>query len=253
MTTVQRATQDFWERIIAHEPLPAEWAGRLSIDEGYAVQLEIAELHARAGNARTGWKVAATNPAVQQQLGVSEPAFGSLRNATTHGDGYDLPAGKFVVPHVESEICFKAGEGIATVETEEDVLAALECCFPSFELIEKRVPVLDMGVAIADNVEHTSIVLGAPHPVQGLTFESIACRLTFNGEEVATGTGANVLGNPLRSVLWLKQALARYGRRIEPGDLIMTGSLVRQFPLKAGDKVTAEFSTIGKVSITVSD
>jgi len=36
-----------------------------------------------------------------------------------------------------------------------------------------------------------------------------------------------------------------------PGQLVMTGSVIRQFPLKPGDVVKAEFSTIGSLAIEV--
>jgi 2-keto-4-pentenoate hydratase len=55
------------------------------------------------------------------------------------------------------------------------------------------------------------------------------------------------LGDPLNSVAWLAQKLAEFDRSLRGGDLVMTGSFTRQFPLAPGDQVRAEFSGIGAV------
>jgi 2-keto-4-pentenoate hydratase len=39
---------------------------------------------------------------------------------------------------------------------------------------------------------------------------------------------------------------------LRPGDIIMTGSFVRQFPLQAGDVAVAEFSGIGRVEVRIA-
>jgi 2-keto-4-pentenoate hydratase len=72
-------------------------------------------------------------------------------------------------------------------------------------------------------------------------------RVQLNGKEVATGWGSAVLGNPMNSISWLAAKLGQYARRLRPGDIIMTGSFVRQFPLGPGDVAVAEFSDIGGV------
>jgi 2-keto-4-pentenoate hydratase len=60
-----------------------------------------------------------------------------------------------------------------------------------------------------------------------------------------------VLGDPLNSVVWLVGKLGQFGRTIRAGDIIMTGSFVRQFPLAAGDAVHVAFAGIGNVEVRV--
>ena len=69
---------------------------------------------------------------------------------------------------------------------------------------------------------------------------------------MASGLGSAVLGNPLNSVQWLAEKLGQYGRRLRPGDIVMTGSFVRQFPLQPGDIAVAEFSGIGRVEVGIA-
>ena len=61
-----------------------------------------------------------------------------------------------------------------------------------------------------------------------------------------------MLGDPLNSVVWLARKLGQFGRAIRAGDVIMTGSFVRQFPLAAGDSVRVAFSGIGNVEVRVA-
>lgn len=73
----------------------------------------------------------------------------------------------------------------------------------------------------------------------------------MNDEIVAEGTGAAVLDNPLNSVVWLAGKLQQFGREIRAGDIIMTGSFVRQFPLVAGDRVRVDYIGVGAVEVSV--
>ena len=80
----------------------------------------------------------------------------------------------------------------------------------------------------------------------------VGARVWLNGEEVATGLGSAVLGNPLNSIQWLAGKIGEFGRSLRPGDIVMTGSFVRQFPLRAGDVALAEFSGIGRVEVRMA-
>ena len=51
---------------------------------------------------------------------------------------------------------------------------------------------------------------------------------------------------------WLAEKLGEYGRSLRPGDIVMTGSFVRQFPLHPGDAAVAEFSGIGRVEVSIA-
>jgi 2-keto-4-pentenoate hydratase len=82
--------------------------------------------------------------------------------------------------------------------------------------------------------------------------DQVVARITLNNKEIAVGTGDAVLGNPLNSVVWLAHKLTEFGRSIRPGDVVMTGSFVRQFPLAPGDEAEADFSGIGRVTVYVA-
>ncbi|WP_338811371.1 fumarylacetoacetate hydrolase family protein (plasmid) [Agrobacterium leguminum] len=247
MADISEAISAFWNQR-QKGGVPDGYAENLDPDDGFRIQIAVQELHDRDGDGRIGWKVAATNPAVQQQLGIDEPAFGSLRRSRCYDNGHELSLAGLVKPYAECEICFEINDNIIDAVTIEDVRRSLTKCFPAFELIEKRVPMSDFAGAMADNAEHTAIVLGKGIEIPfDLDFSTLECRLTVNDEVIGMASGTAVLGNPLNSILWLKERLKRYGAVISPGSLIMTGSFLRQHPISEGDRFLAEFSGIGSV------
>jgi 2-keto-4-pentenoate hydratase len=106
---------------------------------------------------------------------------------------------------------------------------------------------------LADNAQQRSVILGAPVALAPeLRLDQVEARVELNGSVVATGLGAAVLEHPLNSVAWLARKLGEYGRSLRAGELVMTGSLVRQFPLAPGDRAWASFSGIGTVEVRIA-
>jgi 2-keto-4-pentenoate hydratase len=94
-------------------------------------------------------------------------------------------------------------------------------------------------------------VLGNPVPLGALALDAVAATVQINGETVATGRGDAVLGNPLNSVIWLARKLQEFGRAIQPGEIIMSGSFTRQFPIAPGDRVQVDFGGVGEVQVSM--
>jgi 2-keto-4-pentenoate hydratase len=66
----------------------------------------------------------------------------------------------------------------------------------------------------------------------------------------ATPLGREAIDNQLRTVAWLANALHRYGRRLQAGQRIMTGSFTKPLPVSPGDSFETEFSGIGAVRVS---
>jgi 2-keto-4-pentenoate hydratase len=111
-----------------------------------------------------------------------------------------------------------------------------------------------MALVVADNGQQRSVVIGAPVRLPpDVDLAQVTARVALNGQDVATGLGSAVLDNPLNSIQWLAQKLGEYGRSLRAGDIVMTGSFVRQFPLHPGDAASAEFSGIGRVEVGIAE
>ena len=246
------AIDDFWVARLRGEFFPQAYFDRLTLDDAYRIQLALIDRRVAGGERQIGWKVGLTAKVIQEQFGFHEPVFACILE--TQPTGHVFGATELIHPGFETELCVRLGRGLEGNVTLEQVRAAVDVIYPSFEIIETRGDLVkQMALALADNGQQRSVVLGAPvHPAPTMALDQVAALIQLNGQEVATGLGSAVLGNPLNSIKWLAGKLGQYGRRLRPGDIIMTGSFVRQFPLGPGDVAIAEFSGIGRVEVSVA-
>jgi 2-keto-4-pentenoate hydratase len=158
-------------------------------------------------------------------------------------------SGELIKPGFEPELCLRVTRPLAGDVTAAEVRGAIDVVYPSLEIIETRGDFsAQIEVAIADNAQQKTVILGSPTPLDALELENVAATIQINRHTAATGRGDAVLGNPLNSVVWLARKLPMFGRGIRAGDLIMSGSFTRQFPIEAGDVVHVNFAGIGEVS-----
>jgi 2-keto-4-pentenoate hydratase len=244
------AVEEFWQARQRGEYFPKAWFDRLELDDAYRIQLALIERRMALGEKHIGWKVGLTAKPIQEQFGFHEPVFGCILESVPSGTA--LRAGELIKPGFESELCLRMGADLAGAVTMDQARAAVAGVHPALEIIETRGDLsAQVAVAMADNAQQKTVVLGAAVPLGDKALEQVACAVRMNGAVVAEGTGAAVLGNPLNSVVWLAGKLAQFGRGIRAGDIIMSGSFVRQFPLAAGDAVRVDYTGIGAVETAV--
>jgi 2-keto-4-pentenoate hydratase len=242
------AVDDFWAARMRGEFFPRAYFDRLTVDDAYRIQLALIDRRVAAGERQIGWKLGFTAKAMREQFKYHEPLFACVLE--TQPTGHMFGATELIHPGFETELCVRLGQDLEGQVSLDQARAAVDVIYPSFEIIETRGPVSQMAMVTADNGQQRSVIIGAPVRLPpNLDLAQASVRVQLNGEEVATGFGAAVLGNPLNSIQWLAEKLREYGRSLRAGDLVMTGSFVRQFPLHPGDVALAEFSGIGCVEV----
>ena len=245
------AIDDFWAARLRGEYFPRAYYDRLAMDDAYRIQLALIDRRVAAGERHIGWKVGLTAKAIQEQFSYHQPLFACILE--TQPSGHVFGAAELIHPGIETELCVRLGRGLEGEVSLEEVRAAVDVIHPSFEIIETRGdPVNQMALVVADNGQQRSVVIGEPVPLApDVDLAKVSARVQLNGAEVATGLGSAVLGNPLHSIQWLAGKIVEFGRSLRPGDIVMTGSFVRQFPLHPGDAAVAEFSGIGRVAVGI--
>ena len=244
------AIDSFWAARARGEWFPVAWQDKLTNDQAYEVLFGIMARRLAAGERQIGWKVGLTSKAIQQQFNVHEPVFGCILESRLSGHVF-APA-DLTGPGFENELCLRLGKDLSGTITREEARAAIDAVYPSLEIIETRGDLTEqLALALADNAQQKTVVLGPPVPLPAHP-ETVAARVIINGETAATGTGDAVLGHPLNSVVWLAAKLAEFGRSLKAGEIIMSGSFTRQFPIRPGDRIRCEFSGIGAVETSMT-
>jgi 2-keto-4-pentenoate hydratase len=239
----------FWQARQQGVYFPPAYFGKLSIDEAYAIQLGLIERRCAAGERQLGWKVGLTARAIQQQFGFHEPVFGCVLDSRP--SGHVFASGDLMAPGFENELCMRLREDLSGTVTLEKARAAIDVVYPSLEIIETRGPFTEqIALALADNAQQKTVILGTPAALP-TDLTAIEARVSINGELVATGMGDAVLGDPLNSIVWLAGKLGAYGRALKAGEIVMTGSFTRQFPITAGDSIETVFSGLGTVGTSM--
>lgn len=249
---VQQAVQVVREAAQRGEYYPQALRGLFGPDDGYRIQLGVLDAHLAAGERQAGWKVGLTAKAIQEQQNYHEPVFGHLLERGALPTGSAVRCDELVKPGAEPELCVRLGQPLQGPGVTADAArAAIAAVAPALEVIEVRgVFTDDPSLALADNVGQKGFVTG-PWREGGGPWDLAGARLTLsiNGEETDSADGTAVLGDPAASLAFLANRLADFGRRVEAGQVIMTGSFTRMYPLAPGDEVVAHFEPFGPVSV----
>ncbi len=246
----QAAIGEFWEARARGEFFPKAWFDRLTLDEAYRIQLGVIARRVAAGERQIGWKVGLTAEPIQQQFGFHEPVFGCILDSRPSGHVFGRD--ELIRPGFEPELCLRVGTTLRGEVDVPTVRRAIDAVYPALEIIETRGDfTAQIAVAMADNAQQKTVILSEPVALGGLALDGVVATVRINEAIVATGRGEAVLGNPLNSVMWLARKLGEFGRSIQVGELIMSGSFTRQFPIEQGDNIHVDFAGIGAVQVSM--
>jgi len=224
--------------------------GEREIATAYVVQQANVTAALAGGDRITGRKIGLTSLAVQRQLGVNEPDYGTLLASMELLSDDEVPA-RLIQPKAEAEVAFVLGRDLrADLLSFPDLLAAIDCALPAIEIVDSRIERWDIGIVdtIADNASAARYVLGTdPVSLRGLDLRLAGMVLEKNGEPLSFGAGAACLGNPLRAALWLARKMVRSGTPLVVGDVILSGALGPMLNAVGGDVFEARISGIGTV------
>jgi 2-oxopent-4-enoate/cis-2-oxohex-4-enoate hydratase len=223
----------------------------MQIADSYHISRAMLQLRLEGGQeVVVGKKIGVTSAAVQEMLGVFQPDFGFLTDRMAYANGAAIPMqGNLIQPRAEGEIAFRLkadlrGPGI----TEADVLAATDCIMPCFEIVDSRIDNWQIKIqdTIADNASCGVYVLGDSEiDPRGIDLAELVIKVFKNGDQISSGKGSAVQGNPLSAVAWLANTLGEFDIPLLAGEVILSGSLVPLEPVAAGDKIHLELTGKG--------
>jgi 2-oxo-3-hexenedioate decarboxylase len=132
------------------------------------------------------------------------------------------------------------------------VLAATDFVLPGIEVIDSRYRdfKFDLKSVIADNTSAARFVIGGnPVSVGDVDLRTVGIVLEKNGEPVAFGAGAAVLGHPAAAIAMMANHLGARGEEIPAGTLILSGGVTEAVAVAPGDNVTLKIQGMGSTSL----
>lgn len=240
-------------------PIPpiSESDGITDVNSAYAIQQEWTNMRLGRGEQIVGRKIGLTSKAIQQQLGVGEPDYGTLWQSSFYpaeNGQVTIAAGDFLQPRIEGEIAFLIGKPLREPGiTPEQILEAAEACAMGIEIVASRIADwrIKLVDTIADNASYGGFTLGPwDRELRQADLGALMMAIHQNGKLAAEGLGSAALGHPAVSTAWLANKLLEFGVSLEPGDIVISGGITKMLPVRAGDEFL--FSLTGQPSVKVT-
>jgi len=256
---IQQAADQLWQASqsgIACAPIRT-FIGDMDISAAYQVQEINTKRMIDAGRRIVGRKTGLTAKAVQSQLGVDQPDYGILFDNMDISHGEEISIARVMQPKVEAEIAFVLGEDLDCENlTSADIMSAVDYAVAAIEIVGSRVANWDIRIhdTIADNASSGVFVLGdQPRKLDQFDLRLCGMVMERRGDPISVGAGVACLGSPVAAALWLAQVMARAGRPLQKGDIVLTGALGPMAGVAPGDAVTARINGLGSVTALFSE
>jgi 2-keto-4-pentenoate hydratase len=217
------------------------------VDEAEALGIQH-EVLRRRGGIIGGWKCATPpgKPVSQAMLDARGIVQGPAR--------WEVPPGGRI--GIETEVAFRLARDLpprSTPYSRAEVTDAVAACFPAIELVESRYADM-MAVtpleAMADNIAHAGLVLGAEVPDwRARDLDDLLVRQVAGGTLQVERRGANPAGDPLRSLTRLANHLHGFGLHLQAGQVVTTGSWSGLIFVAGGQRVSGGFEGLGEVVV----
>jgi 2-keto-4-pentenoate hydratase len=206
------------------------------VRRGMEAQLAAWRAALDGGARRVGWKVGLNAPAILEALDLDRPVVGYLTSATAVDPGDTHSVADAGRPGVEPELAIHVGEG----QSVAGYGAALE-------VVDIVQPFEDLAQILADDIFHAAVALGPRAEPSSLA--GIAARAFHNGD-VAHEVGLADAVDPPAVVSLVAGRLEEAGVALEPGDVIIAGSLTSPaLWVEPGDEVQLDLGPLGSVSL----
>jgi 2-keto-4-pentenoate hydratase len=230
----------------------------LTLDGAYRIQ-RLALDQTLGGRAPSGFKAALTNLESQSYYGATAPAAAVLLPGgalKAQEEGYRIRQRDYRHGIVEVEVGYRFAQRISHPLPDVRALQAnLAEILPAVELPDlahagdqdEQYRALDI---IATNAGAKHFIAGSGRAPSLTDPNTVNFTLYRDGENIAQGSGRDVLDDQWQALLWLVNRTIASGWTIEPGQVLITGAMGKPVPLQKGIYV-ADYGRFGRIEWTV--
>jgi 2-keto-4-pentenoate hydratase len=202
----------------------------LGLSDAYELQDAVATLRVSAGDRLIGYKVGCTGAGTVQQFGMEGPIRGCLFESELRQRGCTVIGNEFANLAIEGEMAVRIGA--------EGTIAAV---FPVIELhhfvfrgTRKTLPEL-----VANNGLNGGVILPGGDWLLSRDYIEPPGELSvwINDRLIASGELWPMRGDVHASLGWLREHLAKKDRMLLPEQIVLAGTPLGLYPVRAGDRI----------------
>lgn len=220
--------------------------------DAYEVQDKLHEIIEKStGDKVVGHKIGCTTPVMQKFLSIDNPCAGAVFKSTVHKGNGVFTFDNLLHPGVECELAVYLKKDLPDTNESYDadsVIDAIESVMPAIEVVDDRwnnYKLIDTPTLIADDFFGAGCVLGPPFK-DICDLDKTRGSMWINGNIIGSGTGGDIMGDPLSALAWLANSMITRGKQLNSGEFVLLGSLVQTEWVNKGDIVDIELEGQGK-------
>jgi 2-oxo-3-hexenedioate decarboxylase len=210
---------------------PTKRIDGFTLADGYAVGAAIAARRTQSGRRHiVGQKIGLTYRASWDRIGIDHPVRAPIYDDGLREGLDEFDVAGLVAPKIEVEVVLSFDRPVPAGAGRQQIASAVGWAALGYEIVDCHYPgwALTPPDMVADFGCHAALVIGTRRRTtveEVLALSDLTITLRCDGEDVATGSGADVLGGPVdavHAVLASPEAMP-----IRAGDVITTGALTR--------------------------
>lgn len=198
------------------------------IARGMEKQLAARRARIAAGEKPIGWKVGLGAPPAMERLKIKGPLVGFMMEKSIVANAATVSLAGWTKPVAEPEVAVHMGGDLPGGADRAAAIAAVAGIGPAIELADLNPPPDDVEVALAGNIFHRHVILGASDTARaGAKLDGISGHVFRRGALVAKQDNVEqLIGEMIGIVTHVAGTLAAYGENLRAGDVIITGSII---------------------------
>lgn len=230
-----------------------------SVPEAYRVQDSLIRRFRARGREHGGWRISLTTEAAQDRLGVTYPVVGPEWKKDLLVSPATLPAAARHAPVAGPEIAFRVREDMGPDDgpwTRESAGERLGGAMLAVGVTDDRgasaLEHATAGLLIADLACSAGCALGEETgDWRELDLGNLEIGTSLDGRPLAAVSTASLLAHPVEVVAWVAKHLNVRRRRLEAGDVVLTGCLGEPVALGQGDEFRAACEPLGEAVLRI--
>jgi 2-keto-4-pentenoate hydratase len=222
--------------LFAGYPIP------MTVEDAYALQMAVARLRVQRGEPVAGYKTGCISPVMQAQLGLDRPVFGHVFETEIRSSGVVLDPGEFDGLAIEGEFAVRIAKDIPDSDWlrshPDEVLSSGFAVIELHNYVFRNAP-HNAQELIGNNAIHAGVVLPPAEPPLSnpAALADASIQVSINGTTLGKADGRALPDGPLGSVVRLAEHLAGFGRFLQRGQIVLTGSTLPLYRVTGGERI----------------